>query len=112
MNITVTCTIRNDRLDEIAARIPELAEDAIGKVTYYTQEQAKQNAPVDTGALRNSISAEVDGLTGFVFTGLDYAGYVEFGTYKMAANPFMRRAAEAGQRELDRVTDVIVRAIG
>lgn len=112
MNIECRVQITNNLLPEIAAKMPGLAEDAIAKVTYFTQERAMMEAPVDTGALRNSIMAEADETFGIVFTGIGYAAYVEFGTRKMAANPFMRRAAEAGQDELDRVTDAIMGAIG
>lgn len=112
MKIECSIRITNNLLPEIAAKMPGLAEDAIAKVTYFTEGRAKMEAPVDTGVLRDSIMAEADETFGIVFTGIEYAGYVEFGTRKMAANPFMRRAAEAGLRELDRVTDAIVRAIG
>jgi HK97 gp10 family phage protein len=45
---------------------------------------AKQKAPKDTGQLRNSITSrvEADGgeIRGIVYTALEYAPYVEFGT--------------------------------
>lgn len=59
---------------------------------------AKQLCAVDTGRLRNSIVHEVvkKDLTAFVGTlgkpgsGVEYAPYVELGTRKMAAQPFLR----------------------
>lgn len=45
---------------------------------------AKQIAPKDTGALRNSITSKVEqtseAITGMVYTPLEYAPYVEYGT--------------------------------
>jgi len=51
---------------------------------------AKARAPVETGALRNSISANVQGMTAVVYTDCPYAAAVEFGTSKRAPQPFMR----------------------
>lgn len=51
---------------------------------------AKARAPVETGALRESISVKADGLTASVLTDCAYAAAVEFGTSKRAPQPFMR----------------------
>ena len=57
---------------------------AMGKACALVEKEAKLNAPKDTGALRRSISSkvEVDGkeVIGTVFTPLEYAPYIEYGT--------------------------------
>ena len=57
---------------------------AMGKACALVEKEAKSNAPKDTGALRRSISSkvEVEGkeVIGTVFTPLEYAPYVEYGT--------------------------------
>ena len=57
---------------------------AMGKACALVEKEAKINAPKDTGALRRSISSkvEVDGkeVIGTVFTPLEYAPYIEYGT--------------------------------
>jgi HK97 gp10 family phage protein len=58
---------------------------------------AKMMAPYRTGDLRGSIQSTVDFLPGrrvaaFIGSTLDYAGYVELGTSKMAAQPYLRPA--------------------
>ena len=53
---------------------------AIGKACALVEGEAKKKAPKDTGALRRSISSTVKGTEGFVFTPLEYAPYVEYGT--------------------------------
>jgi len=57
---------------------------------------AKRYAPVDTGRLRSSIAHDVfvdgDTVVGVVGTNVDYAPHQEFGTFKMAAHPFLRPA--------------------
>ena len=57
---------------------------AMGKACALVEKEAKINAPKDTGALRRSISSkvEVEGkeVIGTVFTPLEYAPYIEYGT--------------------------------
>lgn len=70
-------------LEQAAAeKVREAAEEAC--------EQAKARAPVRTGKLRDSISAEADGLSARVYTDCPYAAAVEFGTSKRPPQPFMR----------------------
>lgn len=75
-------------LENILERMEELAGQDVmakmGKACAIVERAAKQKAPKDTGALRRSITSKietVDGnITGVVFTPLEYAPYVEFGT--------------------------------
>lgn len=61
---------------------------------------AKKLCPVDTGNLRNSITHEqYDENTEVVGTNVEYAPYVELGTHKMSARPFLRPAAEGHSSE-------------
>ena len=47
---------------------------------------------VDTGRLRGSISHAKDNDSAYIGTNVEYAPYVELGTYRMAARPFLRNA--------------------
>lgn len=60
---------------------------------------AQELCPVDTGNLRDSGFTKV--MSDNVLIGFDaeYASYVEFGTYKMEAQPFLRPAID--EMELD-----------
>ena len=66
-----------------------------GKVESYS----KGLAPVDTGALRNSITHRVDGDTVMVGSAVHYAPYVELGTGKAYSPPpeWMENNAERGR---------------
>ena len=57
-------------------------ERTIKKVTVEVQGQAKGLAPFNTGTLRNSIKMNYDSnkKEGRVYTNLEYATYIEFGT--------------------------------
>lgn len=58
----------------------EKYQEALGQACALVERSAKQKAPKDTGALRGSITSEVQDLEGVVFTPLEYAPYVEYGT--------------------------------
>ena len=60
------------------------------KTALRVETEAKQNCPVDTGALRQSIQTRQTGDTTIVVSPQkNYAGYVEFGTKNMEAQPYM-----------------------
>ena len=64
--------------------------------------QAKHLCPVDTGRLRDSITNELGrdsiGLYALIGSNVEYAIYVELGTSRMAAQPFLRPALQAASR--------------
>jgi HK97 gp10 family phage protein len=86
----------------VASRVPGYTAKAnaaiaaaINKATFDIEAHAKGRAPVDTGHLRSSIAGRMEGqTTGVVEAGAHYAVFVEFGTYKMGAQPYMVPALE------------------
>lgn len=64
---------------------------------------AQALCPVDTGALRDSITSQIEGDVITISAGTDYALFVEMGTINMAAQPFLRPsigAVTGGQGDL------------
>ena len=65
-------------------------ERALKKACMLVERSAKQKAPKGTGELRNSITSRIDTdgdeIKGVVFTPLEYAPYVEYGTGLFAEN--------------------------
>lgn len=53
---------------------------AIAQACALVERSAKQKCPADTGELRRSITSEVNGTEGIIYTTLEYAPYIEFGT--------------------------------
>jgi HK97 gp10 family phage protein len=83
-----------------AAKIVPAAGMAVKASGEQVAEEAKANAPVLSGALRDSIGVDSSGLTAEIGPTVDYASYVEWGTWKDAPQPFMEPAAEAGLDDL------------
>lgn len=59
---------------------PEKLQEALGKACALVERSAKEKAPKGNGELRRSITSRIEGTEGVVFTPLEYAPYVEFGT--------------------------------
>lgn len=55
---------------------------------------AKALCPVDTGNLRNSITHFQQGGDEYIGTAVKYAPFVELGTIRMKARPYLRPAAQ------------------
>lgn len=65
----------------------------LGRLADDIADDARRNAPVDTGELRSSISANpVTDNSITVTASADYAGYVELGTRYMRAQPYLKPA--------------------
>lgn len=58
----------------------ENVQKALEKACLLVERSAKQKAPKGDGTLQNSITSKVENLEGVVFTPLEYAPYVEYGT--------------------------------
>lgn len=95
------------RIPKIVSALEAVPDTIADRVADAVVESAMQHVPVDTGALRTSI--EKFGASGsdtrMVEAGqsLDYAAYVEYGTSRTRAQPFMHPAAEQGRVEMRRV---------
>ncbi|WWT39948.1 hypothetical protein [Microcystis phage Mae-JY09] len=77
------------RLTAIASASPAIIARALAATAFKVEGAAKRNAPVDTGNLRGSIAASGHGLRWRVTAAAEYALYVELGTRKMSAQPYL-----------------------
>ena len=79
-----------NRMPQIAAAAPAMAERALAKAAFDTQIEAIKRAPVDTGNLASSLRATPTGPLQWTVTAhAEYAIYVEVGTRHMAAQPYL-----------------------
>ena len=96
-----------DNTDKILAEIGRRAETLIVTYGLKAQSNMKQLAPVDTGRLRASITADngadSEGYFSEIGTNLEYAPFVEYGTSRQKAQPFAEPGFQAAVQQLNRV---------
>ena len=100
MRRTEGLTGANALIRRITAAESQIAAGA-AKICARTAESAAQaareNVPVETGALRASIVSAAQGLSAAVTASAPYAAMVEYGTSRMAPRPYMYPAAQAAR---------------
>ena len=132
-------SIRVEGLDEVFEMVdrvadPEVIKRALGKCCALVERSAKQKAPKDTGELRRSITSKVEDNVGIIYTPLEYAPYVEYGTGLFAENggrldvpwnykddsgkwhstsgqkpqPFMQPALDENRLEIKRILEEVI----
>ena len=77
--------IRFEGLEEVLQELEDLADvkwaqKGLQRASALVERAAKEKAPKGSGELRRSIKSKVEGLEGIVYTPLEYAPYVEYGT--------------------------------
>lgn len=92
-------------------------EKALEKATDHTTSDAentcRREAPIDTGNLRRSITKNKPGPgTGEIKSSAPYWGYVQYGTSKMSANPFVTRTANIIAPNLKKYTFAELKNMG
>ncbi|MDW0112158.1 HK97 gp10 family phage protein [Sporosarcina saromensis] len=80
-------------IERMPAKLNDEAKKAIHTRTLEMEANAKSLSPIDTGHLRRSLNStfsdEGSSTVGEVSTVVEYAPFVEFGTSKQAAQPFL-----------------------
>lgn len=104
MNLRVRVTQTN-HIRDIAARIERTTERGAHVAAERVLDRSQRRVPIDTGELFESGHVEVvsqsPGVVDVIYDA-PHAGFVEFGTVKMAAQPYLTPALEAErQRFLD-----------
>lgn len=83
----------NDNSAQIKGMMEQAVERALEAIGLQAEGYAKRLCPVDTGNLRNSISHTTDKDSAYIGTNVEYAPYVELGTSRMKARPYLKPAA-------------------
>ncbi|MEI6842061.1 MAG: HK97-gp10 family putative phage morphogenesis protein [Methanomicrobiales archaeon] len=77
-------------------RVNHAMSEGLQEGLHTVETAAKDNCPVDTGALRNSIYTDVKEdeslISGSIIAPMEYATYVHEGTSRMSARPFLYNA--------------------
>ena len=80
-------------------------EQALVNSALIVERDAKINTPVDTGRLQQSITHKDDGFGSNnpaveIGTNVDYAAFVEFGTSRQSAKPFLFPAYNSNKQKI------------
>lgn len=81
-------------VDEYLKQVDAAKARGLEAVGLTAERYAKALCPVDTGRLRNSISHAVEGDSAYIGTNVEYAPYVEMGTVRTRAQPYLKPAAQ------------------
>ena len=85
----------NDHTAEVRAAMDKAIDKALEMCGLKAEGYAKMICPVDTGNLRNSIThTSGEEQTEYIGTNVEYAPYVEMGTSRTKAQPYLRPAIE------------------
>jgi len=127
-------------LDRIIRNHPKKVSELVRKTAFKVEQNAKMRAAVDTGAMRNSIyvvtpdsdsytqaagaakaanpNAETSPLpqptgefTAHVGPAVEYAVYVELGSHKMAAQPFLVPAVEQERAAWEKAWEDLLKGV-
>ena len=83
--------------------------EQLQKAAFLVERNAKILCPVDTGRLRASITTQVDDKIprALIGTNVHYGIYVELGTYKMSAQPYLVPALVMNRNAIARLFGAI-----
>ncbi|UVX70644.1 MAG: putative tail-component [Bacteriophage sp.] len=91
----------NANIENLVATLPDKFAKGMQDACLLVEESAVQKVPVDTGYLKGTITNKVvkngSNIEGYVYSTAEYAPYVELGTYKMNAKPFLYPALTQNQ---------------
>lgn len=92
--------VGSDNTEQVIDGINAAILRALERIGMQAEGYAKDICPVDTGNLRNRIRHKVDDKEKAVYIGtnVEYAPYVELGTHRQAAQPYLKPAAADHQK--------------
>ena len=92
-------------VNDILSALEKGKRNALTAIGSSAETYAKQETPVDTGRLRNSISHAVDGEAAYIGSNVEYAPYVELGTSRAKAHHMLQKAATEHSAEYKRLAE-------
>lgn len=92
---SLTMRVKVGKLDALIKAVPQVGDVVLDLASEEIVSHARTIVPVDTGFLKSTIGRirQAPGRWK-VYALAHYASYVEFGTRKMAAQPYLRPAVE------------------
>ena len=92
-----------DNTDDILNEVDRLIKQKLELAALIVEHTAKQLCPVLTGTLRRSITRQIEKREARVGSNVEYAPFVEIGTSKMTAQPYLRPALHSNMSKIKRI---------
>lgn len=101
-----------NKLTKLTSGVKREFEQLNTRTAFSIERDAKKVAPVRFGFLRSGIKTNIyqGGMATEVVATKDYSAYVEYGTRRMKARPFMEPAWEKNKAEYMREIEKLVKA--
>lgn len=101
--------------EKIANEVPKAMEDIVSNAGAVALTEARNKVPVDTGALKGSLTLEVDldedTPSAIVGTNLEYAPAVEYGTSRQRPQPYMGPAEEMAKKKMNEIAKAVLKSL-
>ena len=94
-----------DNTDEVLAALERAKKRGLEAIGLTAEGHAKNETPVDTGRLRNSINHATDDEAAYIGTNVEYAPYVELGARGRKGVHMLQRAATEHTDEYRRLME-------
>lgn len=98
-----------DNSEEVKSAMEKAIARGLEEIGLTAEAYAKLKCPVDTGRLRNSISHDARDKEVYIGTNVEYAPYVEMGTSRTKAQPFLKPAATEHSDEYKKIIETELR---
>lgn len=90
----LTFEVQSNNFPRIAQSLPSEADALVRTATFNILATSQGLVAVDTGFLKATGAASFEGDAGIISYSANYAAYVEFGTSRMRAQPYLTPAVE------------------
>ena len=94
-----------DNTDEVLSALEKAKKRGLEAIGLTAEGHAKNETPVDTGRLRNSINYATDDEAAYIGTNVEYAPYVELGARGRRGAHMLQRAATEHADEYRRLME-------
>ena len=111
MKIEIDDTRVLAKFQRMANEAPRACEDIVSNLGAVALKEARNKVPVDTGALKGSLTLEVERngnqSSAIIGSNLEYAPPVEYGTSYQSPQPYMRPAKKVAESKLKQITQEV-----
>jgi len=112
MKVTVKGRENIEKVKNAGAKIQSALQDDLAYAMSAGYDVSYVVCPVRTGFLQSTIGWWIQGLKGVLEATAYYAGFVEFGTRRMGARPFIRPGSDEALRQFAQAVKELPRKVG